>query len=480
MIAWRRPARLRPLVAFALALLLAACAIDSPLADPVPDFIARVGALRGQVGVSAPGAFTPYMADGRPLAGGERIETGAGARALLRLGSTALRIGQRTDLRLGALDEPQVVIELDAGSIALRVVAAEWAQRLVVVTPEGRWSASRPGHYRFDRWGDTTRASAWEGEARFDSPAQTLRLDAGRRVELSFSAAGAPIDAAWGDPVADEFAEWVTRDARAEAEAAALRHVPPEVIGWEDLDAHGDWTAHPQWGSVWIPRDVGAGWAPYTDGRWTWSPPWGWVWLGGARWEFAPSHYGRWAQWRGRWVWIPGPRHEVPRFRPAPPEAGPPPRQQVPPPRPAPVPKPVPPTLPPTTQPPPPPPHGPPMRIHPVPFDGRPGPAAPATPPVPTPAPATPRPAAPAPAQPGSPAPAMPPAQPAPPRPVAEPPSPATPVQAPPKAAAPPAPTPASPPPRAGERRRPGGPPDAATDAPPKPPENTGLRGRTP
>lgn len=307
------------------------------MADPVPTVIARLSALAGPVGITAAGAFAPYPADGRPLSGGERIETGAGARALLRLGSTALRIGPSADLKLGTLDDRQVVIELGSGSIGVRVVAADWAQRLLIVTPEGHWSATRPGHYRFDRWGDTTRTTAWEGEARFDSQARTLRLDAGRRVELWFKPADGSIEVAWGDPVADEFADWVIRDARAEAEAAALQHVAPEVIGWEDLDAHGDWRAHPQWGSVWIPRDVGADWAPHTGGRWTWSPPWGWVWLNPMPWAFAPSHYGRWAQWRGRWVWIPGPRNEQPRFRPAPPEAGLPPRQQPSPPFPAPA-----------------------------------------------------------------------------------------------------------------------------------------------
>ena len=277
-----------------------------------------ITALRGQVGVTLPGAAAPVPADNRPLGGGERIETATDARALLGLGSTSVRIGPRTDLLLRRLDDDQVVLELAAGSIAVQITAQAWADRLVFLTPGAQWRARGPGHFRIDCWADGVRGTAWEGELRFDAAQGTLAIPAGRRADLQIAAAG-EVRLTWGDPVPDEFAGWVRRDAAEAARSQALRHVSPELTGWEDLDAHGDWVSDPEQGSVWIPRGVGPGWTPYGDGRWTWVAPWGWTWVDASVWGFAPFHYGSWIQWRGRWAWVPGPRHEPPRFAPAPP-----------------------------------------------------------------------------------------------------------------------------------------------------------------
>ena len=61
------------------------------------------------------------------------------------------------------------------------------------------------------------------------------------------------------------------------------------------------------YGNVWVPTRVEAGWAPYRDGHWAWVEPWGWTWVDDAPWGFAVSHYGRWANMRGTWGWVPGP-----------------------------------------------------------------------------------------------------------------------------------------------------------------------------
>ena len=57
--------------------------------------------------------------------------------------------------------------------------------------------------------------------------------------------------------------------------------------------------------------------APYRDGNWMWQEPWGWTWVDEAAWGFAPSHYGRWVNWHGRWGWVPGPREVHPVWAPA-------------------------------------------------------------------------------------------------------------------------------------------------------------------
>jgi hypothetical protein len=89
------------------------------------------------------------------------------------------------------------------------------------------------------------------------------------------------------------------------------------MTGAEDLDRHGRWERHPEFGMVWSPLVVSAGWAPFKHGRWVWHARWGWTWVDQAPWGFAPFHYGRWVLWGHRWVWTPGPRMARPVFAPA-------------------------------------------------------------------------------------------------------------------------------------------------------------------
>ncbi|MEO6805650.1 MAG: DUF6600 domain-containing protein [Edaphobacter sp.] len=89
------------------------------------------------------------------------------------------------------------------------------------------------------------------------------------------------------------------------------RYVSPDMIGASDLDGYGDWQPANQdnqgYGAVWYPRGVAAGWTPYSNGHWAWVAPWGWTWVEAEPWGFAPFHYGRWANFGGRWGWVPGP-----------------------------------------------------------------------------------------------------------------------------------------------------------------------------
>jgi hypothetical protein len=78
------------------------------------------------------------------------------------------------------------------------------------------------------------------------------------------------------------------------------------MTGYEDLDRHGRWESHPEYGPLWMPTTVVSGWAPYRYGHWTWISPWGWTWVDDAPWGFAPFHYGRWVAVSGRWCWAPG------------------------------------------------------------------------------------------------------------------------------------------------------------------------------
>jgi hypothetical protein len=253
-----------------------------------------------------------------PIAAGDRLRTGPGGRAELRVGSATLRLGADAELWLPRLDEQVVLLHLQAGSLAARLapIDHDGFGPVEMLTREGRWLPQRPGHYRLDRDRDATQATAWRGELRFESHDSALSIPAGRRADLWQDPPGTT-RYAWATVERDNFADWVARDERQDDAPQSARHVPPGMTGWQDLDRHGDWIDNPEYGSVWQPRIVAPGWAPFHVGRWAWVQPWGWTWIDAAPWGFAPFHYGVWVTVGGRWCWSPGPRHQPPRYAPA-------------------------------------------------------------------------------------------------------------------------------------------------------------------
>ena len=253
-----------------------------------------------------------------PLAPGDRLRTGAGGRAELRIGSTTVRLGADAELWLPRLDEQAVLLHLQAGSMAVRLAEIDRDSfgPVEMLTREGRWLPQGSGHFRLDRERDATQASSWRGELRFEGRDSALSIGAGRRADL-WQDSGGTTRFAWAGVERDGFASWVAHDERQDDAPISARYVPPGMTGWQDLDRHGDWIDDQQHGMVWQPRVVAQGWVPFHDGRWAWVAPWGWTWIDAAPWGFAPFHYGAWVSIGGRWSWSPGARHERPRYAPA-------------------------------------------------------------------------------------------------------------------------------------------------------------------
>src|SRR5256884_235022 len=115
----------------------------------------------------------------------------------------------------------------------------------------------------------------------------------------------------------DELDSWSAGRERQRQESASRQYVAEDVPGMADLDTNGRWQATPDYGYVWAPNVVVAGWAPYRFGQWAWIAPWGWTWVDDAPWGYAPFHYGRWIMWNSAWCWVPGPRYVRPVYGPA-------------------------------------------------------------------------------------------------------------------------------------------------------------------
>jgi len=300
-----------------LALLIALAAFAAHAQEDPPGRVGRLADLRGAVSWwdHETGRWTDAERN-QPLTSGDRVSTAGDGRVDLRVGSTTLRLAEGTELEVLRLDDERMSFQLHSGSLALRVRSRAIADELEVVTAEARLVPLTAGHYRIDRSDDTAYASAWRGELRIQDPAGFVIVP-GQRVEIQREYRSGQLRFKIGAPQSDRFAEAVRREEQRDERSVSAKYVSPEMTGIEDLDRNGRWEQHPDYGAIWLPLEVRAGWAPYRDGRWAWVRPWGWTWVDNAPWGFAPFHYGRWVFWRSNWAWVPGAYVARPVYSPA-------------------------------------------------------------------------------------------------------------------------------------------------------------------
>jgi hypothetical protein len=260
----------------------------------------------------------------RVLDAGDRLTTDAQSKAQLDVGSTQIRLADQTALAFGRLDDGLVELRIQRGTVAVRVRNPEMADEVSVSAGRMLVSPRSAGHLRVDRGDGRTRITAWQGVWQVDTGDQRFELSAGRSVEITMLGRDASA-VSWSGVDEDAFADAVQQDIAQERHHAHAWPDQPgesplmstETTGMDDLARHGRWERHPQWGWVWFPVRVAVDWVPYRQGRWVLHARWGWTWQDDAPWGFATSHYGRWASWGNRWVWLPGAYVRRPVFAPA-------------------------------------------------------------------------------------------------------------------------------------------------------------------
>jgi len=284
--------------------------------DP-PGRVGRISEVQGQVWLYHPEEGEWIAAErNRPLTAGDRVATDGDGRAEVRIGSTTVRVDRGSEFEVFRLDDEHVSLQLHGGSLAVRLRSREAVPEFELRTSEGRFTAQRTGRYRFDREDDTSRVTVQSGQALYEGPGSALTVYSGQRAEFWLDNANAA-QYSIVEPVRDAFSGWVAERDRADDRSVSTRYVSPEMTGVEDLDRYGAWQQNPEYGALWVPRGVSAGWAPYTTGRWAWVAPWGWTWVDDAPWGFAPFHYGRWVYVGASWCWSPGTYVRRPVYAPA-------------------------------------------------------------------------------------------------------------------------------------------------------------------
>jgi hypothetical protein len=286
--------------------------------DDPPGRVARLGYMQGSVSFQPAGESDWVQAvPNRPMTTGDKLWTDQGSRAEVALGSAVIRLAANTGFSFLNLDDRTIQIQLTSGLLNINVRRLDRDDVFEVDTPNLAFSVFQPGRYRVEASedGDYTVISVREGEGESTGNGQTYTLHAGQRGTFSGTDSLNADVVEIGGP--DEFDNWAySRDRRHETSRSA-QYLSHDVVGYEDLDDYGDWRDDSNYGHVWFPTRVSAGWAPYREGHWDWISPWGWTWVDDASWGYAPFHYGRWVTVGGRWGWVGGPINVVPVYAPA-------------------------------------------------------------------------------------------------------------------------------------------------------------------
>lgn len=295
------------MIALALALFGAASA-RADENDP-PTRAARLAYIEGSVSFN-PAGTQDWVAPpvNRPLTTGDQLWADRGGRAELQLDGSSLRMGASTSMAFLNLSDHVTQVQLSAGTLSVHVRQLYDQETYEIDTPNLAFTVLRPGTYRIsvDADAGTTTINVRRGQGEVSGGGTAYSLYEGE--DDVFSGTDQLTETAqYQSPAPDSLDAWSDgRDNRWENSRSA-RYVSPDVVGYQDLDDHGTWSATREYGNVWIPRGVEPGWAPYQSGHWAYVPPWGYTWVDDQPWGFAPFHYGRWIYTGQAWGWVPAP-----------------------------------------------------------------------------------------------------------------------------------------------------------------------------
>ncbi len=287
--------------------------------EEIRQTVARISFLAGPVSYARGDDPNNWQAPNLnvPVTLGDRLYTGRGGRAELQIhGGAAVRLNAGTDLAALNLTDDTKQFSVNSGAATFLIRRLGYDEVFEIDTPNSAITIERAGDYRVDVDPDGyTRVGVRRGRAIVAAGGGQVTLDAGD--EMSIDGIEDPRYDVADLGRTDAFDRWVSERENRIARARSNQYVSNEIVGVADLDDYGRWEDIPEYGHVWSPISVEAGWAPYRVGHWVWQDPWGWTWVSGEPWGWAPYHYGRWVTSSSRWYWVPAaPRVSV-RYAPA-------------------------------------------------------------------------------------------------------------------------------------------------------------------
>ena len=315
----RSGSRIRPSSLLAQALLAVLLTAGSAIGaednyiGPTPS---RLSLIEGRVSFWRAGASEWQDAQvNLPLSPGDYLATGPESRLELQVGRRAfLRADAESQFGVDAQDGGLLRLRAQEGRLSLDVRDIESGDRIEIEAPDATLAASDRGFYDviIDR-DRTTFVAHQGGRAVIMVGDEDVPLTAGSAVIVDANGQYSVQQAA----PPDAWVRWNTERTDRILTPATRGYVSEDIYGTYDLDTYGDWREEPQYGRVWVPRQVATDWAPYSAGRWVWDVDYGWSWVDNAPWGWAPYHYGRWVRVRSYWAWAPGPVVVRPVYSPA-------------------------------------------------------------------------------------------------------------------------------------------------------------------
>ena len=124
----------------------------------------------------------------------------------------------------------------------------------------------QPGYYRVDVTGERSRVMTREGGRATVTPAGGLAVTVTPSEELMVDGASSAQVAAYAAPPLDDWDRWNYSRTQQTLDAVSARYVTPGTYGLSDLDPYGTWRVVPNYGTVWVPTGMPAGWTPHPPG----------------------------------------------------------------------------------------------------------------------------------------------------------------------------------------------------------------------
>ena len=170
-------------------------------------------------------------------------------------------------------------LQLADGTVEVGLVR-ERPATLQVDTPSVSVRAASAGDYRISIGHDgSSWVTARRGSAEIVTPQRTYTLESGKTLVARGSASDPSITYT-SEVGYDSFDDFnAKRDQTMVAALNASPNVNPDIAGYDNLGAYGQWQDVAGYGQSWVPQQS-SDWSPYGNGNWTWEDGYGWTWVG--------------------------------------------------------------------------------------------------------------------------------------------------------------------------------------------------------
>ncbi len=288
-------------------------ALTQPSSSPAQAFgDARLSLIQGDVVLQteATGSEWGAAVSNTPLVPGTRLWDPENGRSEVQLfGGSYLRASANTEVEITNLGMSAggdvIQVGVPQGRAYVNYAGSDIQNSVFQVdTPVTSVMSYGPSKFEVDVYEDgTTEVSVLNGSVSVQGQNGVTTVDAGTMLSMG------------SDQVAelspmrpeDSWISWnLSRDSALVYRGPSRSYLPASLsIYGNDFDSYGEWVQTAEYGSVWIPLNLAAGWAPYTIGRWCWIGG-SYVWISYEPWGWVPFHYGRWAfVSKVGWCWVP-------------------------------------------------------------------------------------------------------------------------------------------------------------------------------